>query len=95
MLGPPMDITNKTRKPLSVPLPGGKKLFLGPGKSGQIAPKAAEHPAVKALIEAGELEVAIGGRKAQRDAGSVGVNPGGGRSGSGSGGGGVRHTGDR
>lgn len=86
-----MDITNKTRKPLSVPLPGGKKLFLGPGKSGQISPKAAEAPAVKALIEAGDVEVALGGRKAQFEGGSGGIQPGGGRSGSG----GVRHTGDR
>ena len=38
-----MDITNKSRKPLSVPLPGGKKLFLGPGKTGQVSPKALDH----------------------------------------------------
>ncbi len=31
-----MDITNNTNKPLSIPLPGGKKLFLGPRKTGQI-----------------------------------------------------------
>ena len=41
-----MDIINKTNKPLSIPLPGGKKLFLGPRKTGQITPKALEHPPV-------------------------------------------------
>ena len=58
-----MDITNLTKKPLSVPLPGGKKLFLGPGKSGQINWKAAERPAVKKLIEAGEVKVSQDGKK--------------------------------
>ena len=58
-----MDITNLTKKPLSVSLPAGKKLFLGPGKSGQINWKAAEHPAVKKLIEAGEVKVSQDGKK--------------------------------
>lgn len=57
-----MDITNKTRKPLSLPLPGGKKLFLGPGKTGQVSPKALEHPPVVKLLEAGDIETAEGGR---------------------------------
>ena len=39
-----MDITNKSKKPLSVPLPGGKKLFLQPGKTGQVTAKALQHP---------------------------------------------------
>lgn len=50
-------ISNKTQKPLSVPLPRGKTLHLGPGKSGQIASGADEHPALKRLIEAGEIEI--------------------------------------
>ena len=50
-------ILNKTRKPVSVPLPGGKRLFLSPGKTGQIASKAADHPPLAALVEAGELEI--------------------------------------
>ena len=54
-------IKNKTRKPLSVPLPQGKRLFLGPGKSGQVSPKALEHPPLKALLESGELELDSGG----------------------------------
>ena len=48
-----MDIVNKTQKPVAVPLPGGKKLRLGPGKTGQITPKAAEHAPLKKLIEEG------------------------------------------
>lgn len=51
-----MDITNKTKRPIRVPLPGGKKLFLGPGKTGQITAKAAEHPPLVELLEAGDLE---------------------------------------
>ncbi|MFT5286855.1 MAG: hypothetical protein ACI8TQ_003030 [Planctomycetota bacterium] len=35
----------------------GKKLFLGPGKSGQITPKAVDHPPLQALVESGELEL--------------------------------------
>ena len=68
-----MEITNKTKKPLSVPLPAGKKLFLGPGKSGQITRKAAERPALVTLVEAGDVELSEEGAKRQ----------GGGRSGSG------------
>ena len=50
-----MDITNKTNRPISVPLPGGKKLFLGPAKTGQVNAKAAEHPPLVKLVEAGDL----------------------------------------
>ncbi len=54
-------VTNKTRKPLSVPLPRGKTLHLGPGKTGQISWEAAEHPQLKKLVDAGELEVSDDG----------------------------------
>ena len=57
-----MNISNKTPKVISVSLVGGKKLHLGPGKTGQISPKAAELPALKKLIEAGDIEVLDGGR---------------------------------
>jgi len=50
-----MEITNETSKPISVPLPGGKKLFLAPKKSGQINPKALSHPGLAKLVEAGDL----------------------------------------
>ncbi len=66
-----MEITNKTKKPLSVPLPAGKKLFLGPAKSGQITPKAAASPAVVKLVEAGEVEISEGGSK-RKDGGNSG-----------------------
>jgi hypothetical protein len=52
-----MEILNKSRKPLAVPLPGGRRLFLGPGKSGQVTPKALEHPPLAKLVESGDLEV--------------------------------------
>ena len=40
-------ITNKTHKALSIPLPGGKKLRLGPLKSGEISPKGFDHAPVQ------------------------------------------------
>lgn len=56
-----MDITNKTKRPLSVPLPGGKKLFLQPGKTGQVTAKALQHPPLVELLESGDLESAESG----------------------------------
>jgi hypothetical protein len=50
-------VSNKTQKPLSVPLPGGKTLHLGPGRTGQISARAVENPQLKKLVEAGEIEV--------------------------------------
>lgn len=50
-------VTNKTQKPVRVPLPRGKTLHLGPGRSGQIASSAADHPQLKKLVEAGEIEI--------------------------------------
>jgi hypothetical protein len=64
-------IKNTTKKPMSVPLPGGKRLFLGPGKEGQIGAKAGKHPSLVALVEAGELEIVS-------DAGKSGGKGGGG-----------------
>ncbi len=52
-----MDILNKTTKAIRIPLSGGKRLFLGPGGLGQISPKAAEEPAVKALLDDGSIEI--------------------------------------
>ena len=58
MYGPgAMDIKNMTAKPMRVPLAGGKRLFLSPGGKGQVEPRAAEHPPIKALIDAGDLEI--------------------------------------
>ena len=50
-------VTNKTHKPLSIPLPGGKKLHLGPGKTGQISSDAVDYAPLKKLIDAGDLTV--------------------------------------
>lgn len=61
-----MQITNLTKMPLGIPLPAGKKLFLGPGKSGQINWKAAKYPAVLKLIESGKVKVAQGQEKGSK-----------------------------
>ena len=50
-------IRNNSRKPLVVPLPRGKSLFLGPGKTGQISFQAADHPPVRKMIAEGDLEL--------------------------------------
>ncbi len=69
-------VSNKTQRPLSVPLPGGKTLHLGPGKTGQISYNAVEHPGLKKLVDAGDIEIlkegprpadgAGGGKKGRR-----------------------------
>ncbi len=50
-------ISNKTNRPLSVPLPRGGTLHLGPGKTAEIAANAASHPQLKKLLDAGEIEI--------------------------------------
>ncbi len=86
-------ITNKTHKPLSVPLPGGKKLHLGPLMSGEISPKAVDHPPVQKLIKAGDVEIFGPEQKPRRAGGGGKGSP---RSSGGQGhGGGIRRTGDR
>ena len=86
-------ITNKTPRPLSVPLPGGKKLHLGPLKSGEISPKAVDHPPVQKLIEAGDVEIVETHSKSKRSGGGGKNAP---RSSGGQGhGSGIRQTGDR
>jgi hypothetical protein len=85
-------ITNKTNKALSVPLPRGKKLRLGPLKSAEISPKAVDYPPVQKLIEAGDVEILEPKQKPRRAGGGKG-SP---RSSAGQGhGGGIRQTGDR
>ncbi len=86
-------ISNKSRRPLTVPLPGGKKLHLGPGKTGQITPKALEFPSVKKLLDAGEVEVTRDDRARTRGLGGVEASRAPGRDRRASGG--IRHTGDR
>ena len=88
-----MDIVNKTQKPVAVPLPGGKKLRLGPGKTGQITPKSAQHPPLLKLVEAGDLEIDETGR--QHNSPSTGASSA--RTGNQASGptGNIRRTGDR
>ncbi len=86
-------ITNKTSKPLSVPLPGGKKLRLGPLKSGEISPKAVDHPPLQKLIEAGEVEI-FGPQQKPRRGGGGGKGSRSLSAGQGHGSG-IRRTGDR
>jgi hypothetical protein len=86
-------ITNKTRKPVSVPLPQGKRLFLGPAKSGQITPKAVDHPPLKKLIDEGVLELSLADSRRDSAAQGTGLSPKGTQDNRGAGG--VRHTGDR
>jgi hypothetical protein len=50
-------VRNKTRKPIRVPLGKGKVLFLGPGKTGNVSPQAAEREAFVKLIDQGEIEL--------------------------------------
>ncbi len=90
-----MDILNTTKRPLKIQLPGGKVLRLGPGNTGQINPKAAEHPAVKKLIEEGVIEIqGDGGTQGHRGTVADG-GPSSGRGPGGGGGGTSRRSGDR
>jgi hypothetical protein len=63
-------IRNKTPMPIKVQLGGGKTLFLGPTKTGQISDSAAERDSVLKLIKDGKIEI-LGGE-------SGGQTPGGG-----------------
>ena len=64
-------IKNKTTTPIRVPLPQGKVLHLGPRKTGQIADHAADHAALKKLIEAGTLEIVEDGAHGTEVAGGA------------------------
>ncbi len=50
-------IRNTTPQPVKVPLPGGKVLHLGPGRTGQIADQAVDHAAVRRLLDEGAVEI--------------------------------------
>ena len=50
-------IQNKTNAPLRVPRPRGKKLHLGPGKTGHIAHQDLEHKPLQKLVKEGKIEI--------------------------------------
>lgn len=66
-------VSNKTQKPIKIPLAGGKFLYLGPLKTGQITDHAAERPAIKKLVEAKEIEILGEGEHPQGSAGAGGA----------------------
>ncbi len=70
-------VTNKTRKPLKIRLPGGKTLFLGATRRAQLRDDALEHPPVKKLLEAGSIEVTDGSGAKHGSKGSAGPSQGG------------------
>lgn len=86
-------VTNKTQRPLGIPLPGGKTLHLGPRGVGQIAANAAAYAPVKKLVDAGEIEI-TDERPAQSGTSGRGRKSGAGPAGFASGAGG-RRSGDR
>jgi hypothetical protein len=51
------EIRNKSTRPVSVPLPGGKVLHLGPSRVAQISDTAIGHAGVQELIAEGTIEV--------------------------------------
>jgi hypothetical protein len=65
-------ILNKTRRPIPIPLPLGKMLRLGPNKTGGIADKAVDHPPVKKLLEAGDIEIVNEGSAGKKHRGGSG-----------------------
>lgn len=50
-------VKNKSAGAIKVRLPGGKVLFLGPGKMSEISDKALEYSGVRKLVDEGVLEV--------------------------------------
>jgi len=59
-------LRNTTRLPVRVPLPGGKTLHLGPGKTGQISDHAVDAPGVQRLLE--QRKIALVGEEDQASA---------------------------
>ena len=66
-------ILNKTLKPIKIPLPGSKRLHLGPGKTGQVSDQATQRPSFKKLVKEGAIEVV--GEGASETTGAEGSRP--------------------
>ena len=60
-------VRNVTQLPVRVPLPGGKTLHLGPGKTGQISDQAADGKPVQRLVEQGTIELLGGADRSSGD----------------------------
>ena len=67
------EIRNKTSQPIQIPLPGGKKLFLGPNKLAQITDKALAQPSVQRLVEEESIEILGEGERTDAVAGPGGT----------------------
>lgn len=50
-------IRNRTRKPIRIPLPGGRFLHLGPARTGQVTDDAVNRPTLQKLIANGDVEI--------------------------------------
>lgn len=50
-------LKNLSASPLRIPLPGGKTLHLGPGRSASVRDSATDHPALKRLCDGGLVEL--------------------------------------
>lgn len=57
------EIRNKTARPVRVPLPRGKTLFLGPSQVAQIADNATEFAGLQKLIAEEKIEMVGDGEK--------------------------------
>ena len=70
-------IRNQTNRPIKIPLAGGKVLYLGPRKTGQVADSTGDSPRVRKMIDAGEIEIAGegSGRSGGADAGGDASRP--------------------
>ena len=65
-------IINKSRRPIKIALPRGKTLHLGPAGRAQVHDDSLQRPALKKLVEAGDIEVLAeeGPRPTAADGGS-------------------------
>lgn len=51
------EIRNTQNRPIRVPLPGGKRLHLNPGKTAQVSDQALKHSGLQSLIDEGLIEL--------------------------------------
>jgi hypothetical protein len=67
-------IRNRTLAPIKVALPGGKTLYIGPKKTGQVSDQATERPSFRRLVENEQIEI-VGeerGSASETDGGGTG-----------------------